>query len=257
MKLSFSKTELLKGINIALKAVSSKTTLPILKCILIDAQEENIKLFANDMELAITTVVEGNILEKGSIALEARIFSEIARRLPEGDISIETNERMTVTIKCGKSVFSIPGQDPSEFPPVPDIEKEISVPILHIADATADAIKRDGIKKVGLLGTRFTMNQDFIKDKLVDAGLEVVLPESKDMEFVNDVIFNELCLGKVLDSSRDEFKRIIDDMKKKGAEGVILGCTEIGMLIKDEDSALPTYDTTIIHATAAADLALG
>ena len=140
---------------------------------------------------------------------------------------------------------------------VPDIEKEISVPILHIADATADAIKRDGIKKVGLLGTRFTMTQDFIKDKLVDAGLEVVLPESKDMEFVNDVIFNELCLGKVLDSSRDEYKRIIEDMKEKGAEGVILGCTEIGMLIKDEDSALPTYDTTIIHATAAADLALG
>ena len=140
---------------------------------------------------------------------------------------------------------------------VPDIEKEISVPILHIADATADAIKRDGIKKVGLLGTRFTMTQDFIKDKLVDAGLEVALPESKDMEFVNDVIFNELCLGNVLDSSRDEYKRIIEDMKEKGAEGVILGCTEIGMLIKDEDSALPTYDTTIIHATAAADLALG
>ena len=140
---------------------------------------------------------------------------------------------------------------------VPEIEKEISVQILHIADATADAIKRDGIKKVGLLGTRFTMTQDFIKDKLVDAGLEVVLPESKDMEFVNDVIFNELCLGKVLDSSRDEYKRIIEDMKEKDAEGVILGCTEIGMLIKYEDSALPTYDTTIIHATAAADLALG
>ena len=140
---------------------------------------------------------------------------------------------------------------------VPQIEEKINIPILHIADAAADAIKRDGIKKVGLLGTRFTMTQDFIKDKLVDAGLEVALPESKDMEFVNDVIFNELCLGKVLDSSRDEYKRIIEDMKEKGAEGVILGCTEIGMLIKDEDSALPTYDTTIIHATAAADLALG
>jgi len=125
MKLSFSKTDLLKGINIVLKAVSSKTTLPILKCILIDATDGNIKLFANDMELAITTVVDGNIIEKGSIALEARIFSEIARRLPEGDITIETNEKMTATIKCGKSVFSIPGQDASDFPPVPDIEKEI------------------------------------------------------------------------------------------------------------------------------------
>ena len=122
---------------------------------------------------------------------------------------------------------------------VPEIEKEISVPILHIADTTADAIKRDGIKKVGLLGTKFTMTQDFIKDKLVDAGLEVVLPDPKDMELVNDVIFNELCLGKVLDSSRDEYKRIIKGMKLKGAEGVILGCTEIGMLIKEEDSAIP------------------
>ena len=140
---------------------------------------------------------------------------------------------------------------------VPDIEKEISVPILHIADATADAIKRDGIKKVGLLGTKFTMTQGFIIDKLADAGLEVVLPDPKDMELINDVIFNELCLGKVLDSSREEYKRIIKGMKLKGAEGVILGCTEIGMLIKEEDSALPTYDTTIIHATAAANRAVG
>ncbi len=139
---------------------------------------------------------------------------------------------------------------------IPEIEKEISVPILHIADATADAIKRDGLKKVGLLGTKFTMTQDFIKDKLADAGLEVVLPDPKDMELINDVIFNELCLGTVLDSSRDEYKRIIKGMKLKGAEGVILGCTEIGMLIKEEDSVLPTYDTTIIHATVAAEMAL-
>ena len=118
------------------------------------------------------------------------------------------------------------------------------------------------MKTIGIIGgmsweSTVTYYELINKDKLVDAGLEVALPESKDMEFVNDVIFNELCLGKVLDSSRDEYKRIIEDMKEKGAEGVILGCTEIGMLIKDEDSALPTYDTTIIHATAAADLALG
>jgi aspartate racemase len=100
------------------------------------------------------------------------------------------------------------------------------------------------------------MTQGFIIDKLADAGLEVVLPDSKDMELVNDVIFNELCLGKVLDSSREEYQRIIKGMKLQGAEGVILGCTEIGMLIKEEDSVLPTYDTTIIHATAAAGKAL-
>ena len=128
--------------------------------------------------------------------------------------------------------------------------------VINQADATADAIKRDNIKKVGLLGTKFTMTQEFIINRLVSAGLEVVLPEPKDMELVNDVIFNELCLGKVLDSSRKEYQRIIQYMKEKGAEGVILGCTEIGMLIKEEDSVLPTYDTTIIHATAAAGKAL-
>ena len=139
---------------------------------------------------------------------------------------------------------------------VPEIEKVINIPILHIADATADAVKRDGVKKVLLLGTKFTMTQDFIKDRLAAAGLEVLIPDENDMELVNDVIFNELCLGKVLDSSRNEYKCIIKEMQEKGAEAVILGCTEIGMLIKDEDSVLPTYDTTIIHAQAAAGYAL-
>ena len=139
---------------------------------------------------------------------------------------------------------------------VPDIEKEISIPILHIADATADEIMRNEIRKVCLLGTRFTMTQDFIIERLADAGLEVMVPDAGDMEIVDSVIFNELCLGKVLDASRKEYKHIIGKMKEKGAEGVILGCTEIGMLIKDEDSVLPTFDTTIIHATAAADKAL-
>lgn len=139
---------------------------------------------------------------------------------------------------------------------VPYIEEKINVPILHISDATADAIKRDGHRKIALLGTKFTMTQDFIKDRLVNAGLEVMIPDEEDIELVNDVIFNELCLGKVLDSSRKEYQRIISYMKDRGAEGVILGCTEIGMLIKESDSVLPTYDTTIIHATEAAELAL-
>lgn len=139
---------------------------------------------------------------------------------------------------------------------VPQIEKSIHIPILHIADATASAIKRDGHKKVALLGTKFTMTQDFIKERLLKAGLEVIVPNEKDIELVNDVIFNELCLGKVLDSSRKEYQRIISCLKEQGAEGVILGCTEIGMLISQKDSALPVYDTTIIHATEAARMAL-
>ena len=139
---------------------------------------------------------------------------------------------------------------------VPEIEKKINIPILHIADATADEIKKDGIKKVGLLGTKFTMTQDFIRDRLKLSGLEVVIPDEADIEIVNDVIFNELCLGKVLDSSREEYKRIITAMKERGAQGVILGCTEIGMLISESDSVIKTYDTTILHATKAATEAI-
>ena len=137
-----------------------------------------------------------------------------------------------------------------------EIEKVVKIPILHIADVAAGTVKKDGISKVGLLGTKFTLTQDFVTKRLKNAGLEVVLPDEKDIELVNDVIFNELCLGKVLDTSRDEYKRIIGKMKEAGAEAVILGCTEIGMLIKEEDSPIPTYDTTILHAQAAAKEAL-
>ena len=166
----------------------------------------------------------------------AKILSDVAKRLEGADfIVIATNTMHKL---------------------VPQIEREIRIPILHIADATANCIKRDNIKKVALLGTKFTMTQDFIKDRLIAAGLEVMTPDAQDIELVNDVIFNELCLGKVLDSSRKEYQRIIAEMKNRGAEGVILGCTEIGMLISAKDSVLPTYDTTIIHATEAAKMAL-
>ena len=136
------------------------------------------------------------------------------------------------------------------------IKKKINVPILHIVDATANVIKRDGRRKVALLGTRFTMTQDFIKERLVKAGLEVLVPCEEDIAIVDDVIFNELCLGKIIDSSREKYRLIIEKMKALGAEGVILGCTEIGMLISQKDSVLPVYDTTLIHAAEAARLQL-
>ena len=135
---------------------------------------------------------------------------------------------------------------------VPDIEKNIRIPILHIADTTAARVKKDGIGRVGFLGTKFSMTQDFVVGRLKAARLEVLIPDEKDIGLVNDIIFNELCLGKVLDSSREEYKRIISDMKSRGAEGVVLGCTEIGMLIGEKDSPIPVYDTTIIHAQEAA-----
>jgi aspartate racemase len=139
---------------------------------------------------------------------------------------------------------------------VPDIEKNISIPILHIADTTAEKVKADGLTKVGFLGTMFSMTQDFLHERFRKAGLDVIIPNEADIELVNNVIFDELCLGKVLQSSRKEYQRIISSMKEQGAEGVILGCTEIGMLISAEDSVLPVYDTTLIHAREAALKAL-
>ena len=138
----------------------------------------------------------------------------------------------------------------------PQIQSMISVPIVHIADATADALELDKVSKVALLGTKYTMTQDFYKSKLIERGFEVFIPDEEDIETVNNVIFKELCVGKINESSRREFSEIIRKLKEKGAQAVILGCTEIGLLIKEENSVLPIYDTTVIHASKAAELLL-
>lgn len=138
----------------------------------------------------------------------------------------------------------------------PQIASMIHVPIVHIADATADALQEKHIGKVGLLGTKYTMTQDFYKQKLIDRGIEVVIPDEDDIETVNEIIFQELCVGKILDDSRARFQEIIKRLQEKGAEGVILGCTEIGLLIHQPDSVLPVFDTTLIHAKKAAEIAL-
>ena len=134
----------------------------------------------------------------------------------------------------------------------PQIQKQISIPILHIADATADVLIQAGIKKVALLGTKYTMTQDFYKEKLIARGLSVVIPDAEEVEQINNIIYNELCLGIVSDASRRIYAHIIERLKDKRAEGVILGCTEIGLLINQEDSVLPVFDTTQIHAQMAA-----
>lgn len=138
----------------------------------------------------------------------------------------------------------------------PQIASMARIPIVHIADATADELEKDRIRRVGLLGTKYTMTQDFYKRRLTDRGIDVVIPDEADIEVVNDVIFGELCVGEIKESSRREFQRIIDHLKEKGAEGVVLGCTEIGLLIHQPDSSLPLFDTTRIHAKRAAELAL-
>lgn len=135
---------------------------------------------------------------------------------------------------------------------VPQIQEKINVPIIHIADATADVLIESGIKKVALLGTKYTMTQDFYKDKLISRGITVLIPDESDVELVNKVIYEELCLGIIADTSRKQYQRIIEQMKEKGAEGVILGCTEIGLLVSQENSVLPVFDTTQIHAQKAA-----
>ena len=137
----------------------------------------------------------------------------------------------------------------------PDIQKKISIPIVHIAEATASVLQSRGIRKVALLGTKYTMTQDFYKNKLTDAGIEVVIPDDDGVKLVNDVIYNELCLGILKDDSKAKFIDIISDLQKRGAEGVILGCTEIGLLIGQADVSLPVFDTTLIHAQKAALLA--
>ena len=139
---------------------------------------------------------------------------------------------------------------------VPQMTAGIRIPILHIAEATAAELKKAGISKVALLGTKYTMCQDFYKAKLVEAGIQVLIPEGEDVELVNRVIYEELCLGEIRESSRREYVRVIEGLAARGAQGVILGCTEIGMLVQQENIAVPLFDTTLIHARTAALVAI-
>lgn len=138
-----------------------------------------------------------------------------------------------------------------------DIQANIAIPLLHIADATAQKINAAGIKKVGLLGTRFTMEEDFYKGRLIHKhGLDVIVPGSEEKEIIHRVIYNELVLGEIRQESQAQYKRIMEQLIRLGAKGIILGCTEIGLLIHDQDSQVPLFDTTRIHAVAAVEYAL-
>lgn len=139
---------------------------------------------------------------------------------------------------------------------LPQIEPELQVPVLHIADATAARIRAAGFTRVGLLGTRFTMEQDFYRGRLAQHGLDVRVPGEAQRDLVHRVIYDELCLGRCLPESRAAYRAVIADLVAAGAEAVILGCTEIGLLVDADDSAVPLFDTTAIHADYAADWAL-
>jgi aspartate racemase len=137
------------------------------------------------------------------------------------------------------------------------VQAAISVPVFHVVDVTARELKSSGFDKAVLLGTKYTMEQDFYKAKLIDRGIRVMVPEEEDRERINDIIYNELCLGIVSGDSKQKLLRVIEEVTGKGAQGVILGCTEIGLLINQNDTKTPLYDTTLIHGRRAALHAIG
>lgn len=137
-----------------------------------------------------------------------------------------------------------------------EVEKSINIPLIHIVDVTAEEIKKKGLKTVGLLGTKTTMEDNFYKIKLKEHGIEVIIPEKNERELVDRIIFDELCRGIINPSSKDALMKIIDKLQSKGAEGIILGCTELPLIIKQEDVEIPIFDTTAIHAKSAVELAL-
>ncbi len=137
------------------------------------------------------------------------------------------------------------------------VSAAVDIPLLHIADATAQVLRRDGVERIGLLGTAFTMELDFYKNRLIEQfGIDVVIPELHDRQSVHDIIYQELCVGKVDDDSREVYLAVIDRMAEEKIDGVILGCTEIGMLVQPRHTSMRLYDTTEIHAQAAVELAL-
>lgn len=136
------------------------------------------------------------------------------------------------------------------------VRAAVRIPLLHIADATAERILAQGLTKIALLGTRFTMEEDFYKGRLLARGLEVLVPEESGRESVHRIIYDELCLGQIRAESRVRYKAIMAGLVERGAQGIILGCTEIGLLVKDGDASVPLFDTTRIHAEAAVDFAL-
>ena len=138
-----------------------------------------------------------------------------------------------------------------------EVQEVIRIPILHIVDVTAEAIRTNEEKRVGLLGTKFTMEQDFYKGRLRDKhGLEVLIPGEEERQVVHDILYSELCLGEIKELSKGKFKNIIQNLVDRGAQGVILGCTEIPLIVSQVDYAIPVYDTTTLHAQAAIDFAL-
>jgi aspartate racemase len=169
----------------------------------------------------------------------ARVLADAARHLERGGAAC--------VVLCTNTMHKLASR----------LESAVGIPLIHIADATATQIKARGLQRIGLLGTAFTMEQDFYKGRLTDQhGLEVIVPGDADRQIVHRVIYEELCLGVIRPESKLEYTRIMRDLVQQGAQGIILGCTEIMLLVGQDDSSVPVFDTTTIHAVAAVDFAL-
>jgi len=185
-------------------------------------------------------------------------FDEIEKLQTKGDwpATAEILSRAARSIEAGGADFLIICTN-TMHKVAPEIGSTVSIPILHIADATAEKLLADRVKRVGLLGTRFTMEQDFYKGRLTDKfGIDVMVPDTEERDTVHKIIFSELCLGKISNRSRERYLKIINDLHAKGAEAVILGCTEIALLVQQKHTPVPLYDTTEIHAAQAVKFAL-
>jgi aspartate racemase len=185
-------------------------------------------------------------------------FAEIDKLQHQGEWEVLTNKMVEIAQKlekAGADLVLICTNTMHKM--AKDVQENIKIPLLHIADATADEIKAKQMNRVGLLGTKFTMEQDFYKKRLKEKyGIDVIIPAEEEREIIHNVIFKELVSGFIKNESRDKFKEIITNLKNNGAEGVILGCTEIPLLIKEEDSIIPIFNTMMLHAKKAVEFAL-
>lgn len=196
-------------------------------------------------------------LHSAKLVLFSVDFAEIEALQHEGDwpATADILSGAAVALQKAGADFLVIGTN-TMHKVAPEIEQASQIPLLHIADATAQVLNQDGITRVGLLGTRFTMEQAFYRDRLENAGIEVITPDEVQRDEVHRVIYEELCRGEIIPESRTSYLDIVASLSGRGAQAVILGCTEIGLLIRQADTEVPLYDTTEIHATQAVELAL-
>jgi aspartate racemase len=189
--------------------------------------------------ISVDFAVVERMQERGAWAEAGHYLAECARRLEQGGSGC--------VVLCTNTMHRVYG----------DLCQAVSIPVLHIADGTARQLKAAQVTTVGLLGTRYTMEQDFYSSRLEQQGFEVLVPDPAGRAIVHDVIYDELCLGQVSGESRDAYLRIVSSLAARGAEAVILGCTEIGLLLNAANCPLPVFDTTLLHVQAALDWACG